>query len=230
MGVAGEHEVEGILAVEVDVIRAMGEEYVAGVRGEGGKGGGEGGGAFLRRAVFAQAAEVHPSPRGVQRQHAVLQYSYAVTFDRLQHVFKVRPPAVVVAGDVVGGDAGAGKGLEEGQGIFQWRYVVYDVAAQEDDVRALVEHEVEKLAVAFAVDGAVQVGEQDEAQARVLGELVRLQAVKAQRQAAPEGADEQQRAKADAEQGDPQTSFHLLLLRARRTPPDAAAYDAGKQG
>ena len=152
------------------------------------------------------------------------------TFDLLQNIFKVRPPAVVVAGDVVGGNAGAGKSLEEGQGVFQRRNVVNDVAAQKDGVRALIQHEVEKLAVAFAVDGAVQVGEQDEAQARVFGELVRLKAVEAQHQPAPEGADEQQRAKADTEQGDPPTSFHLLLLGARRTPPDAAAYDAGKQG
>ena len=208
----------------------MGEEYVVGVRGEGGKGGGEGGGAFLRRAVFAQAAEVYPSPRGVQRQHAVLQYGCSVTFDRLQHVFKVRPPAVVVAGDIIGGNAGAGKGLEEGQGVLQRFHVIDDIAAQEDDVRALIEHEVEKFAVAFAVDGAVQVGEQGDAQARVFGEFVRLQAIKAQRQAAPEGADEQQRANADTKQGDPPTSFHDLLLRTRRTPPDAAAYDAGKQG
>ena len=86
------------------------------------------------------------------------------------------------------------------------------------------------LTVALMAMGWALSARLDEAQARVFGELVRLQAVKAQRQPAPEGADEQKRAKADAEQGDPPTSFHLLLLGARRTPPDAAAYDAGKQG
>ena len=70
----------------------------------------------------------------------------------------------MVAGDIIGGNAGTGKGLEEGQGVFQRRHIVDDVAAQEDDVRALIEHKVEKFAVVFAVDGAVQVGEQGDAQ------------------------------------------------------------------